>query len=299
MCYWWKVTVTIPSYWQQYDHVQCLMAFLSSNTSCSWHMMLTVEPDPGCEVMIYSVHRHNGRFWIPIRSWSWNTWVHYWIKLQWHVRYSLEWQYHPTTRHEQVVLCRFGRAEHGCVESTPRYWTQAACRYTAREYPVGHFHQSKRGHCNESRLQKRWRQWRMKLWMFSTRMTLFRSSDVESWPRRFSGRVGKVQGSMRNDPRRWMYGGLGSTFFNRYYSVVRPCSCSCHIDTVWLWPYSVTTKSHNKSTQIDVMMRYWHPEHRFAARQLKSYILLFRKPQRTSSWKEILSYWWRMGRTRC
>jgi alpha-mannosidase len=45
----------------------------------------------------------------------------------------------------------------------------------------------------------------------------------------------------------------------------------CHIDTAWLWPYSVTQQKVARSwaTQVDLMERY--PEHRFAASSAQQY----------------------------
>ncbi|KAG6332318.1 hypothetical protein ID866_6771 [Astraeus odoratus] len=45
----------------------------------------------------------------------------------------------------------------------------------------------------------------------------------------------------------------------------------CHIDTAWLWPYSVTQQktARSWSTQIDLMERY--PEHRFACSQAQQF----------------------------
>ncbi|KAJ7113374.1 glycoside hydrolase family 38 protein [Mycena epipterygia] len=45
----------------------------------------------------------------------------------------------------------------------------------------------------------------------------------------------------------------------------------CHIDTAWLWPYSVTQQKTARSwaTQLDLMERY--PEHRFACSQAQQY----------------------------
>ncbi|GMK54493.1 hypothetical protein CspeluHIS016_0110790 [Cutaneotrichosporon spelunceum] len=45
----------------------------------------------------------------------------------------------------------------------------------------------------------------------------------------------------------------------------------CHIDTAWLWPFSVTQQkaARSWSTQIDLMDRY--PEHRFATTQAQQY----------------------------
>jgi alpha-mannosidase len=49
------------------------------------------------------------------------------------------------------------------------------------------------------------------------------------------------------------------------------CFSSCHIDTAWLWPYSVTQQkvARSWSTQIDLMLRY--PEHRFASSSAQQY----------------------------
>lgn len=46
---------------------------------------------------------------------------------------------------------------------------------------------------------------------------------------------------------------------------------SCHIDTAWLWPYSVTQQkiARSWSTQVDLMERY--PEHRFSASSAQQY----------------------------
>jgi alpha-mannosidase len=45
----------------------------------------------------------------------------------------------------------------------------------------------------------------------------------------------------------------------------------CHIDTAWLWPYSVTQQKVARSwaTQVDLMERY--EEHRFAASSAQQY----------------------------
>ncbi|KAG7087583.1 hypothetical protein E1B28_013537 [Marasmius oreades] len=45
----------------------------------------------------------------------------------------------------------------------------------------------------------------------------------------------------------------------------------CHIDTAWLWPYRVTQQkvARSWSTQVDLMNRY--PEHRFACSQAQQY----------------------------
>ncbi|OJA11450.1 hypothetical protein AZE42_08844 [Rhizopogon vesiculosus] len=45
----------------------------------------------------------------------------------------------------------------------------------------------------------------------------------------------------------------------------------CHIDTAWLWPYSVTQQktARSWSTQLDLMERY--PEHRFACSQAQQF----------------------------
>lgn len=47
--------------------------------------------------------------------------------------------------------------------------------------------------------------------------------------------------------------------------------CSCHIDTAWLWPYSVTQQKVARSwaTQVDLMERY--PEHRFTCSSAQQY----------------------------
>jgi alpha-mannosidase len=46
---------------------------------------------------------------------------------------------------------------------------------------------------------------------------------------------------------------------------------SCHIDTAWLWPYSVTQQkvARSWSTQVDLMERY--PEHRFTCSSAQQY----------------------------
>ena len=48
-------------------------------------------------------------------------------------------------------------------------------------------------------------------------------------------------------------------------------SCSCHIDTAWLWPYRVTQQkvARSWSTQVDLMDRY--PEHRFTCSSAQQY----------------------------
>jgi alpha-mannosidase len=57
----------------------------------------------------------------------------------------------------------------------------------------------------------------------------------------------------------------------------------CHIDSAWLWPYSVTQQKVARSwaTQVDLMERY--PEHRFAASSAQQYMWL-EQARRPRSW---------------
>ncbi|KAH7882020.1 glycoside hydrolase family 38 protein [Phlebopus sp. FC_14] len=64
----------------------------------------------------------------------------------------------------------------------------------------------------------------------------------------------------------------GSDIYNEGPPKARIVGISyCHIDTAWLWPYSVTQQktARSWSTQIDLMERY--PEHRFACSQAQQF----------------------------
>jgi alpha-mannosidase len=50
--HWWKVTLKIPSYWQQYERVQCKAKVWVERIDTEAYIL--VEFDPGCEAMIFS-----------------------------------------------------------------------------------------------------------------------------------------------------------------------------------------------------------------------------------------------------
>jgi len=55
------------------------------------------------------------------------------------------------------------------------------------------------------------------------------------------------------------------------HSVAQVFSCSCHIDTAWVWLYRVNLQKvvRSWSTQIGLLQRY--PEHRFASSSAQQY----------------------------
>lgn len=54
-------------------------------------------------------------------------------------------------------------------------------------------------------------------------------------------------------------------------STLPPLLTHSHIDTAWLWPFSVTQQkvARSWSTQVDLMNRY--PEHRFSCTQAQQF----------------------------
>ncbi|KDQ11808.1 glycoside hydrolase family 38 protein [Botryobasidium botryosum FD-172 SS1] len=239
--HWWKVTVNIPADWEKYERVQ-------------------FEFDPGCEAMIFTTDGN------PVQA----------ITGGYGGDRRVEYIIPPEARkagvHEFVIesSCNgmFGVPWNGDTIAPPdmnRYFSLASADLVVPNQEA----------------------WRL-LWDFQTLrqivdtlpgnsalqnkalvaanqiMNVFKHDDAESIPR-----ARKVAEAVFGEE--WEKKG------ERVYEVgdekeVKVWAIGhCHIDTAWLWPYSVTQQKVARSwaTQLDLMDRY--PEHRFCASSAQQY----------------------------
>ncbi|KAG2746357.1 glycoside hydrolase family 38 protein [Suillus brevipes Sb2] len=238
--HWWKVTLKIPSYWQQYERVQ-------------------FEFDPGCEAMIFSTDG------VPLQGitggYGGDRRVEYIIPSQ-AVR---DGQYAVVI--ESSCNGMFGVPWNGDIIAPPdmnRYFELASADLVVPNQDAWHL-----------------------MWDFTTLreivdtvpgntalqnkalvtankiMNAFTSGDPEN-VKRLRGIAEDVFG------KDWY--AKGDKIYNEGPKKVQVVGISyCHIDTAWLWPYSVTQQktARSWSTQIDLMERY--PEHRFACSQAQQF----------------------------
>lgn len=238
--HWWKVTLKIPSYWQQYERVQ-------------------FEFDPGCEAMIFTTDG------VPLQG----------ITGGYGGDRRVEHIIPPKAvrdGHYSVVIessCNgmFGVPWNGDTIAPPdmnRYFQLATADLVVPNQDAWHL-----------------------MWDFSTLreivdtvpgntalqnkalvtankiMNVFKSGDPEN-VKRMRGIAEDVFG------KGWQ--AKGDKIYNEGPKKAQVVGISyCHIDTAWLWPYSVTQQktARSWSTQIDLMERY--PEHRFACSQAQQF----------------------------
>jgi hypothetical protein len=95
-------------------------------------------------------------------------------------------------------------------------------------------------------------------------MNVFRPSDLTSISR------SRLIASKVFGGKEWEKEGAG-VYDKKKENVTVWTAPNCHIDTAWLWPFSVTRQktARSWSTQLDLMERY--PEHRFVASQTQQF----------------------------
>ncbi|KDR78195.1 hypothetical protein GALMADRAFT_245234 [Galerina marginata CBS 339.88] len=239
--HWWKVTVTIPSYWQQYERVQ-------------------FEFDPGCEAMIYSIDG------TPLQGITGG------YGGDRRVEYIIPREARDQGTHEFVIesSCNgmFGVPWNGDTIQPPdmnRYFSLASADLVVPNMEA----------------------WGL-LWDFQTLrelvdtlpgntplqnkalataneiMNVFNKGDPSS-----IGKARKLAEQVFGEG----WEGKGAAIYDEGPKKANVWGIGyCHIDTAWLWPYSVTQQkvARSWSTQVDLMERY--PEHRFtcsSAQQFK------------------------------
>ncbi|TFK68127.1 glycoside hydrolase family 38 protein [Pluteus cervinus] len=255
--HWWKVTLTIPGYWQQYERVQ-------------------FEFDPGCEAMLYTVDG------TPIQGitggYGGDRRVDYIVPLE----------ARQQGIHELIIesSCNgmFGVPWNGDTIQPPdmnKFFSLASADLVVPNQEA----------------------WRL-LWDFNTLkqiidtvpgntplqnkalvvaneiMNVFEKGDAsavrqarvlaegvfgEGWDQK----ADKIYDDGAQNSLIWGIVVLSTHFINVAQLYIK--HHSCHIDTAWLWPYSVTQQkvARSWSTQVDLMERY--PEHRFAASSAQQY----------------------------
>ncbi|KAJ3842876.1 glycosyl hydrolases family 38 N-terminal domain-containing protein [Lentinula raphanica] len=237
--HWWKVYVTIPAYWEQYERVQ-------------------FEFDPGCEAMIYDVDGTplqgiTGGFGGDRR-----------------VEYIIPWEARMKGTHEFIIesSCNgmFGVPWNGDTIAPPdmnRYFALASADLVVPNQEAWHLlwdfttlREIVDSLPGNTSLQNK------ALSVANEIMNTFKSgdaSDIQRCRKLAEGVFGENWQSegeyIYQDEKQAQIWGIGH----------------CHIDTAWLWPYRVTQQKVARSwaTQVDLMERY--PEHRFACSQAQQY----------------------------
>ncbi|PFH50184.1 glycoside hydrolase family 38 protein [Amanita thiersii Skay4041] len=238
--HWWKVTVTIPEYWQQYERVQ-------------------FEFDPGCEAMIYTVDG------LPLQGITGG------YGGDRRVEYIISKEYVKAGIHEFVIesSCNgmFGVPWNGDTIQPPdmnRYFTLASADLVVPNqeawkllWDFNTLTQLVDTLSGSTPLQNK------ALVAANKIMNVFKKGDASAVleARRIAeevfGEGWEAKGASIYDEGAQRAGvwGIGA----------------CHIDTAWLWPYRVTQQkvARSWSTQVDLMERY--PEHRFACSSAQQY----------------------------
>ncbi|PCH42793.1 glycoside hydrolase family 38 protein [Wolfiporia cocos MD-104 SS10] len=238
--HWWKVSVTIPSYWEQYERVQ-------------------FEFDPGCEAMIYSTDG------VPLQG---ITGGHGGDR---RVEYIIPAEARKAGKHEFVIesSCNgmFGVPWNGDAIEPPdmnRYFqlasadlvvpNQDAWRLLWDFQTLREISETLPGNTS---LQNR------ALVAANAIMNAFDKNDAQSIGHARALAEGVFGEAWEGKGERiYEEGAKEATVWGIGY---------CHIDTAWLWPYRVTQQkvARSWSTQVDLMERY--PEHRFTCSQAQQY----------------------------
>ncbi|OBZ74598.1 Alpha-mannosidase [Grifola frondosa] len=238
--HWWKVSVRIPSYWEQYERVQ-------------------FEFDPGCEAMIYTVDG------VPLQGITGG------YGGDRRVEYIIPGDAVKKGKHEFVIesSCNgmFGVPWNGDTIAPPdmnRYFQLASADLVVPNQEAWHLlwdFQTLREIADSlpgnTSLQNK------ALTVANEIMNVFQKDDVSSIARARKlaeevfgeGWAAKNERIYEEGVKKGQIWGIGH----------------CHIDTAWLWPYRVTQQkvARSWSTQVDLMDRY--PEHRFTCSQAQQY----------------------------
>ncbi|CAL1697504.1 unnamed protein product [Somion occarium] len=238
--HWWKVALSIPSYFEQYERVQ-------------------FEFDPGCEAMIYSTDG------TPLQGITGG------YGGDRRVEYIIPPDSRKAGKHEFVIesSCNgmFGVPWDGDSISPPdmnRYFSlasadivvpnQEAWGLLADFTTLREIADTLPGNTS---LQNK------ALTVANDIMNVFNNRDLSSIPqaRKLAEQV-FGEGWEKKGEKIYEEGTEKAQIWGIGY---------CHIDTAWLWPYSVTQQkvARSWSTQVDLMNRY--PEHRFTCSQAQQY----------------------------
>ncbi|KAF9459521.1 glycoside hydrolase family 38 protein [Collybia nuda] len=238
--HWWKVTLTIPGYWQQYERVQ-------------------FEFDPGCEAMIYTTDG------IPLQGITGG------LGGDRRVEYIIPESARKQGIHEIVIesSCNgmFGVPWNGDTIAPPdmnRFFSLDSADLVVPNmeawgllWDFETLRQLVNSVPGNTPLQNR------ALLVANEIMNVFNKGDAtavrasrklaeEIFGEDWEAKGAKIYDEGVKDAQIW---GIGS----------------CHIDTAWLWPYRVTQQKVARSwaTQVDLMERY--PEHRFTCSSAQQY----------------------------
>ncbi|KDQ27960.1 glycoside hydrolase family 38 protein [Pleurotus ostreatus PC15] len=238
--HWWKVRVTIPGYWQQYERVQ-------------------FEFDPGCEAMIYTVDG------LPLQGitggYGGDRRVEYIIPPE-----AVQKGFHEFVI-ESSCNGMFGVPWNGDTIQPPdmnRYFTLASADLVvpnqqawALFWDFVTLREIADTLPGNTPLQNK------ALSTANEIMNVFNKGDASDINRarklaeEVFGEGWESKGAAIYDegPKKSLVWGIGH----------------CHIDTAWLWPYRVTQQkvARSWSTQVDLMERY--PEHRFTCSSAQQY----------------------------
>ncbi|RDB17533.1 Alpha-mannosidase [Hypsizygus marmoreus] len=236
--HWWKVAVTIPGYWQQYDRVQ-------------------FEFDPGCEAMIYTTDG------VPLQGITGG------FGGDRRVEYIIPEAERKQGRHDFVIesSCNgmFGVPWNGDTIAPPdmnRYFSLKSADLVVPNmeawgllWDFTTLHELIDTLPGNTPLQNK------ALVVANEIMNVFSKGDATA-----------IRGARKLAEDIFGEGWEGKGFqANSCASCADHLAGHCHIDTAWLWPYRVTQQkvARSWSTQVDLMERY--PEHRFTCSSAQQY----------------------------
>ncbi|KAG9126701.1 Glycoside hydrolase, 38 vacuolar alpha mannosidase [Ceratobasidium sp. 392] len=252
--HWWKVTVKIPAEWEKYERVQCRPFILRRLIRTH---DFAVEFDPGCEAMIFTTSG------VPLQG----------ITGGYDGDRRVEFILDKTKREFSFVIESSCNGMFGISGIAPpdqnRYFTLASADLVVPNQDAWHLfwdYTTLREIIDNlpgnSPLQN------LALKTANEIMNVFDVNDPDTVAKcrklaeKVFGSKWAEEGAdiykLRNNgkgPDREQVWGIGH----------------CHIDTAWLWPYSVTQQkvARSWSTQVDLMNRY--PEHHFTCSSAQQY----------------------------
>ncbi|KAK1215351.1 Glycoside hydrolase, 38 vacuolar alpha mannosidase [Marasmius sp. AFHP31] len=237
--HWWKVTVNIPGYWQQYERVQ-------------------FEFDPGCEAMIYTTDG------VPLQGitggFGGDRRVEYIIPVEARQKGTYDFVI------ESTCNGMFGVPWNGDTIAPPdmnRFFSLASADLVVPNMEAWHLlwdfttlREIIDTVPGNTSLQNQ------ALVAANEIMNAFQTGDASAI-RKCRQIAEGVFGEGWQEK--------GEKIYKDYKSAQIWGIGHCHIDTAWLWPYHVTQQkvARSWSTQVDLMDRY--PEHRFACSSAQQY----------------------------
>ncbi|KAF9235409.1 glycoside hydrolase family 38 protein [Melanogaster broomeanus] len=238
--HWWKVKMSIPSYWQQYERVQ-------------------LEFDPGCEAMIFSTDG------VPLQGITGGNGGDR------RVEHIIPAEAVKRGTYEVVIesSCNgmFGVPWNGDTIAPPdmnRYFSLASADLVVPNQDAWHLmwdfntlREVVDTLPGNTPLQNK------ALVTANAIMNAFKTGDLDNI-KEMRGIAEEVFGKD--------FHAKAADIYNEGPKKAQIVGISyCHIDTAWLWPYHVTQQktARSWSTQIDLMERY--PEHRFACSQAQQF----------------------------